>query len=198
MTNPIKPVNAVSEQILASFKAGDRFAFEYIYNKYVERLFSFINGKIRAREISEEIIQEIFVSLWANRETLEIHTSVEAYLFGAAKNQVLYYIRKEYVRREYAAEFTHFAREQYDNSVVEQTDLNDLENTIQQKVAELPGQCQVAFRMSRMEHKPISQIAKKMNISTRTVENYISQALRHLRTSLGELLATGVAMVIFP
>ncbi|HYG19834.1 MAG TPA: RNA polymerase sigma-70 factor [Ohtaekwangia sp.] len=190
MTSPIKPVNAVPEQILTSLKEGDRFAFEYIYNRYADRLFSFINGKIRAKEITEEIIQEIFVSLWANRQTMEIHTAVEAYLFGAAKNQVLYYIRKEYVRREYAAEFARFAREQYDNSVVEQTDLHDLESTIQQKVAELPGQCQVAFRMSRMEHTPIAQIAKKMNISTRTVENYISQALRHLRTNLGELLVT--------
>lgn len=197
MINPIKPDNSVSEQVLILLKEGDKFAFESIYNKYVGPLFSFINGKIRVKEISEEIIQEIFVSLWTNRESLQIHTSIEAYLFGAAKNQVLNYIRKEYVRREYAAEFTRFANEQYDNSVIEQANLNDLQLTIQQKVAELPDKCQLAFRMSRMEHAPIPQIAKKMNISTRTVENYISQALKHLRTNLGELLTIGVALFLF-
>lgn len=198
MTSPIKPVNTVPKQILTSFKEGDKIAFEFIYKKFVGRLFSFINAKIRVKEISEEMLQEIFVSLWAKRQTLDIHTSIEAYLFGAAKNQILNYIRKEYVRKQYAAEFARFASEQYDNSVIEQTNLSDLQNRIQQKVSELPDKCQVAFRMSRMEHKPIPQIAKKMNISTRTVENYISQALRHLRTNLGELLATGVVIFLRP
>lgn len=197
MTRPDKTDSCVPENILLSLKQGDKLAFEFIYDSYVGRLFSFINGKIRVKEISEEIIQEIFVSLWMNRASLEIHTSIEAYLFGAAKNQVLNYIRKEYVRREYAAEFSRLASEQYDNSVVEQINLADLQTTIEQKVAELPDQCQAAFRMSRMEHKSIPKIAEKMNVSTRTVENYISQALRHLRSSLGELLSLTFVLLMF-
>src|SRR5690606_11625905 len=102
MTSPIKPVNTVPKQILTSFKEGDKIAFEFIYKKFVGRLFSFINAKIRVKEISEEMLQEIFVSLWVNRQMVDIHTSIEAYLFGAAKNQILNYIRKEYVRRQYA------------------------------------------------------------------------------------------------
>ncbi len=197
MINPVRPDNFVSEHILTLLKGGDKSAFESIYNRYAGRLFSFINAKIRVKEITEEIIQEIFVSLWTNRESLQIHISIEAYLFGAAKNQVLNYIRREYVRKEYAAEFARFANEQYDNSVIEQANLNDLEVTIQQGVAALPDQCQRAFRMSRMEHTPVSQIAEKMNVSKRTVENYISQALRHLRAHLGELLTISATLVFF-
>jgi RNA polymerase sigma-70 factor (ECF subfamily) len=59
---------------------------------------------------------------------------------------------------------------------------------VQTRMAELPGKCQLAFHMSRMEHTPIAEIAEKMNISPRTVENYITQALRHLRACVSEAL----------
>lgn len=185
------------EHNLNLLKEGDESAFEFIYNKHSGRLFSFIYGKIKMKEATEEIIQEIFVSLWSNRETLQIHTSIEGYLYGAAKNKILSFIRTERVRKRYAAEFTRFASEQYDNSVIDQVNVDDLQMTLQQKMAELPDKCQLAFRMSRIEHKPISQIAEKMNISARTVENYISRALRHLRISLSEFLTIAIGIVFF-
>lgn len=68
-------------------------------------------------------------------------------------------------------------------------DLKELQQIIEKSLAALPNKCQIVFRMSRMEHRSIRHIAKDMNISTRTVENYLTQALKHLRTSLGEALA---------
>ena len=152
-----------------------------MYDQLAKRVFHFVYNKVRRKDTSEEILQEIFVALWNNRKTLQITTTIEAYLFGAARNKIMTYIRSEQVRRRYAAEFTRFAQERYDNSVQEQLDVDDLQVIVQAKIAELPDKCQTAFRMSRMEHTPIAQIALKMNISTRTVENYITQALRHLR-----------------
>jgi RNA polymerase sigma-70 factor (family 1) len=186
--------DSVLNHLLLLLKEDDEVAFEALYNHISKRLFQFVYGKVRSKEVTEEILQEIFVSLWNNRKTLEVNISIEAYLYGAAKNKIMSFIRSELVRKKYAAEFTRFAKERYDNSVEEQINANDLQMILQLKMAELPGQCRAAFRMSRMEHKPILQIAEKMNISTRTVENYITQALRHLRTNLGELLflVTGI------
>jgi RNA polymerase sigma-70 factor (family 1) len=185
----------VPERLLFSLKEDDATAFESLYNHTSKRLFQFVYAKVRSKEVTEEILQEIFVSLWNNRKTLQVNTSIEAYLYGAAKNKIMSFIRSELVRKRYAVEFTHFAQERYDNSVEEQLDADDLQVTLQRKIAELPGKCRAAFRMSRMEHKPIAQIAEKMNISTRTVENYITQALRHLRTNLTEILFLVIGML---
>lgn len=180
--------NDHSDKILL-LKASDERAFESLYNHFADRLYRYVYSRVREREQTEEIVQEIFVSLWNKRETLEITTSLESYLFGAAKYKILSFIRSEQVRRKYAAEFTLFASGNFDNSIEEMVDLKELQLALDEKIAELPEKCRTAFRMSRMDHEPIPRIAEKMNISTRTVENYISQALRHLRTGFGELLA---------
>lgn len=177
---------------ISLIEAEDEKTFESLYNLFADRLYRYVYCRVRSKAQTEEIVQEIFVSLWRNRRKLEINTSVEAYLFSAAKYKILSFVRSEKVRKKYAEDFTIFASKHYDNSVEEMTDLMDLQFVINKRIAELPEKCQTAFRMSRIEHEPIPRIAEKMNISTGTVENYISRALKHLRTSLGELLAVVV------
>ena len=173
---------------LLRLRAGDEKVFEHLYDHLSRRLYCYVYSRVRMKEVSEEIVQEIFVALWSKHETLHINGSIESYLFSAAKYKVLDFIRSERVRRKYAVEFSLFLTHHYDNSVEELADLNDLQQTLDKKIAELPEKCRTAFRLSRIEHEPIPRIAERMNISTRTVENYITQALRHLRTGLGELL----------
>lgn len=181
--------------LLYSTNGADESDFNKIYHDHARRLFNFVYAKLKHREATEEIVQEIFVSLWSDRERLQIHTSLEAYLIGAAKNKILTYIRSEKVRKRYAAELTRFAEGHYDTSLIDQSNCNDLQANIHDIMAELPDRCQLAFHLSRMAHVPIPQIAEKMSISRRTVENYISLALRHLRGRLGELLA--LILVLF-
>jgi RNA polymerase sigma-70 factor (ECF subfamily) len=92
------------------------------------------------------------------------------------------------VRKKYAAEFSNFLSNHYDNSAEEAVNLRSLESLIEKRISELPKQCQTAFRLSRMQDESIQAIAQRMNISTRTVENYITKALKHLRANLGELI----------
>jgi len=106
-------------------------------------------------------------------------------------------MRSESVRNKYAADFSLFAQKYRDNSLEELMDVNDLQQVIHEKIAELPDKCQTAFRMSRLEHASISEIAKRMNISTRTVDNYITQALRHLRTHLNTLVFWILSLLLF-
>ena len=174
--------------LLPLLQNGTAKDFDAIYDRFADRLYDYVYRRIKIKEISEEIIQDIFVSLWSKRETLTITISLDAYLFGAAKFRVLTYFRSEKVRREYAANFTSFMAQCVDNSNEEAMNLKDLESSIDTSISALPEKCRTAFRLSRMEHEPISQIAERMNISRHTVENYLSQALKHLRASLGEVL----------
>jgi RNA polymerase sigma factor (sigma-70 family) len=97
-------------------------------------------------------------------------------------------VRSANVRKKYAAEFVLFLSSKQDNSVEEFMNANDLQALLEAAILKLPEKCQVIFRMSRFENASIQEIAERMNISTGTVENYLSQALRYLRSALGDFL----------
>jgi RNA polymerase sigma-70 factor (family 1) len=183
--------------LVASLKEGNEKAFGLIYDRLANRLYLFILKKVGDKETAEEILQEVFVALWNNRNVMDVDTFLDPYLFKITKNKIFSFMRSEHVRKKYAADFCLFAQKYRDNSLEEMMDVNDLHQVLDERIAELPDKCQTAFRMSRMEHATISQIAERMNISTRTVENYITQALRHLRTHLNTLPTLFFALFLF-
>lgn len=186
------PANLNDSDLLILLRKGEARTFELIYERFSGRLYHYINNRVNSKEVSEEIVQEIFLSLWGRRATLNITTSLEAYLFGAAKFSILTYIRSENVRKKYAAHFGSFSDDHVDNSHQEMMEVMDLRYCIERSIAALPERCRTAFHLSRIENEPISRIAERMKISHRTVENYLSQALKHLRTSLGQFLTSPV------
>ena len=175
-------------------KQGNELAFQKIYNFYWEKLFSYTYNRLHIREISEEVVQDVFLSLWAKRESIIIVSSLSAYLYGATRHRLLNELRSVKVRKAYASDYSSFIKNLYDNSNVEQQDVKDLEHSIEVRVSELPKQCQAVFRLSRHEYIPNQSIAERLNISTKTVENYLTQALKHIRTSLGDFLVFLILM----
>lgn len=183
-----------------SLPAGEQEkAFEALYDRFEPGLYRYVYSKVRIKEVCEEIIQDIFLALWAKRNSLVINMSVEAWLFGAAKNKILTFIKSRAVRERYAADFVLFAAERFDNSNEEILHLNDLCKTIEESISGLPDHYQTAFRLSRMQHQPTQRIAEHMKISPRTVENYISAALKHLRISLDRVMLIMIlTKILFP
>ncbi|MEO5602722.1 MAG: RNA polymerase sigma-70 factor [Cyclobacteriaceae bacterium] len=176
-------------------KQDNELAFQKIYNSYWDKLFAYTYNRLHIRETSEEVVQDVFFSLWAKRESIMITSSLSAYLYGATKHRLLNELRSVKVRKAYASDYSSFIKNLYDNSNVEQQDLNDLEHSIEARVSELPKQCQAVFRLSRQEYIPNHSIAERLNISTKTVENYLTQALKYIRTSLGGFLVFLIILV---
>lgn len=168
-------------------RQGNALAFQKIYDAYWEKLFAYTFNRLHVREASEEVVQDVFSSLWANRESLIITTSLSSYLYGATRHRLLNELRSAKVRKAYAADYASFIKNVYDNSNVEEQEVKDLQRLIEARIAELPKNCQSVFRLSRQQYVPNQTIAETLKISTKTVENYITQALKHLRTSLGGL-----------
>ncbi len=176
------------DALFALVKQGNELAFKEIYNRYSKRLFQYIYNHLHVRESSEELVQEVFFALWARRSSIAITSSLSAYLFGASKHKLLNEMRAGKVRKVYAQDFFSFKKQHFDNSNEEWQGLNDLENAIEESLAGLPQKCQTVFRLSRQQHLSISHIASQLQISTKTVENYLTQALKHLRAGLGEFI----------
>lgn len=180
----MNPYHDVTDHVLVShLLTGDRSAFEEIYSRYSTILFRYACDKTDRREDAEEIIQETFVWLWTHRESIGHVTELRPYLYGIVKHKIFNYIRHSLIRRKYAENYAHFETT-YDNSNIEWNDVVDMQNNIDRSIAQLPERCRMAFTLSRVEHLPIQTIAEQMNISSRTVENYITQALKHLRTTV--------------
>jgi len=188
-------LDSEDSRLLVALQADDPTAFETIYNRMASKLLHYVNSRIQNREQSEEIVQEIFVSLWVRRQEIDIHNSIEAYLYAAAKYQLLNYIRSESVRNKYAEHFALFTSMQSENTE-ELINLTDLKTAIEEHVSQLPPKCQQVFRLSRFTGKSIQEIADEMSISTRTVENYITQALKHLRQALSQYPWTVILIVV--
>lgn len=175
------------DELLPLLASGDSESFREIFKRYGNKMFRFIHSRVRDKEISEDMVQETFTNLWDKRSLLQIQ-SLNSYLFSSAKNAVLLHIRRAAVHSRYEAEFINLMAGQQDNSIDEALRVNDLKAVIESSIAQLPEYCQTAFRLSRYEHVPIAEIAERMNISKRTVENYITTTLKHLRNSLGEFM----------
>lgn len=177
------------ESVVLYLNKGKVDAFEQIYQSYWSELYSYAYNILRDKAVCEEIVQEIFFSLWTKRRELQITHSIRAYLFTAVKFQTLNYIKSEKLKRNYAASYGDFKKILFDNSNEENIHLADLKNLVENEVSKLPEKCQQIFRMSRNEHHSIKNIADLLNISHKTVENQLSKALKQLRSSLGQLFS---------
>ncbi|QHT67634.1 RNA polymerase sigma-70 factor [Rhodocytophaga rosea] len=179
-----KNTNTLSDdQLILLLQQDEEAAFDEIYNRYWSRIFTAAYKRVQYREIAEELAQDLFTSLWANRRKNTVHTSLAAYLSTSIKYIVLNYQQKELVRKNYYSELKVTAVN-HSNATDETVLLHDLQMQIDKEVNNLPAKCKSVFELSRFEEKSMKEISAKLNISEKTVENHISRALKALKVSL--------------
>ncbi|MCD9015244.1 RNA polymerase sigma factor [Parachryseolinea silvisoli] len=161
----------------------DNAAFTTIYSRYFARMLKYVYRRLPERAAAKDIVQEIFVSIWTRRYRLEIDAPLEAYLYGACKLKLMTHSRAVAIRQRYALELIKYAVK-HANNVQTATNIHDMELVIELTIRTLPPKCQAIFRLSRHDYLTIKEIGERMTISTRAVENYLSQALRALRLTL--------------
>lgn len=174
--------------LLTRMAQGDERAFTELYERHWKIIFGYAYNRLRDKEKCRSIVQDIFMSLWERRSVLRVN-SLRDYLFRAVKYTVLDTMNEDEKREEYAKRFfSMYPEGQLDDTLQEQENLEDLKVNIDRSLAHLPEYYGKAFRLSRLENLTSAEIAKRMNISVRTAENYITVALKHLRGSLGEMM----------
>lgn len=184
------------KDLFLELKQGKVSVFKRIYDDYWYDLYRYAYNIVRDKGVSEEIVQETFFSLWNKRQKLQVDRSMRAYLFTAVKYQTISHIRAAKVRTNYAAGFAWFESTMVDNSNEENIHFSDLKRHIEVETAKLPEKCRQIFQMSRNEHQSVQAISDMLNLSHKTVENQLSKALKHLRSSLGHFLFVFVAFAL--
>src|SRR5260221_1347066 len=177
---PVKVlIRHTDEELLGLLRSGDKAAFEEIYRVHAPVLYNYARRNVASKEDCEEIIQEIFESIWARRKGLEI-ISFRFYLIQMVKYKLVRYFQRRTLKRRLIEHFGIFET-MYDHMDVTSIDQEVIEKAIEKKVGQLPARCQAAFRLRIYERLSNGDIAERMNISRRTVEGYMHVALSHMR-----------------
>jgi len=173
--------------LLRKLKNDDQSAFTIIFTKYYPDLVRFSYGFTRNSDASEEIVQEVFLKLWENRNSMEIHSSLKSFLLKTVQNRSIDSLRHASITHKYASLVL-------DHPILSENDtenyilFSELENNFDHALEKIPVQYAEVFRMSRMETLNYQEIAAKLGISVRTVEVRIGKALSLLREELKEFL----------
>lgn len=175
--------NLSDEELFFACVDGSESSFEELYNRYWYKLYAEALRRLRKAELAEEIVQDLFTSIWLNRKKIHIHSSVAAYLFTSVRYLVISSIQKEMVRKNYK-EFYQGHFKDYDNSTETRIAFNELQDQIENHVRLLPERCRYIYELSRKEFKTNKEIADLLGISEKTVENQLTKALSRLKVAM--------------
>lgn len=184
MTRPSHTDFARADDLfLERLKAGDRNAFTMLFEYYYTGLVVFADRYLHDTELAEDIVQSAFVRLWENRQAIK-SPSVRLYLASAVKNSCIDLIRKNETQKKYAQRQT-FQEADHGNDFWAESELQQM---IQSAIDRLPPRCREIFILSRYEGLKSHEIAQKLQLSQRTVETQITNALKILRKDLKDYL----------
>ena len=155
-------------------------------------------------ETAEDIVQEVFIYVWENKEVITIHTSIKAYLFKATYTRCLNYINRQKMmsinHRHIERELSEYEASFFDpekNEIIRKLYINDLRDEINQAIERLPQKCREVFTLSYIMDRQNKEISLLLDISVSTVEKHINYALKVLRKLLqNKLIAFVLAFVI--
>jgi len=172
--------------IFDKIKLGSEAAFESIFRKYYLRLCHYVFKYVENMPDAEEIVQETYLNIWDKRLTLEISTSFRSYLYASAKNRALNSIRNASRRKGHLSVISTYKNHSED--ALSDLSVNEINDQLFLALENLPPKCKRIFEMSRMEGLKHKEIAQKMEIKIKTVENQIGIALRYLKENLSDYL----------
>lgn len=172
------------QELIFQLKEGNHRAYTEIYNRYSGVLYLHAYNKLRDREEAKDLLQELFTTIWNNRESLVIEANLSGYLYQAVRNRVFKQLAKKETRSNYLASFQSFemAGEYATDHLARQ---NQLAAIIEKEIEALPPKMREVFLLSRREHLSHRQIAEQLNLAEPTVKKQVNNALKILRSKLG-------------
>lgn len=172
---------------ICDLQQGKHKAYEKLFKDFYTPLCRYAYGILRDANEAEDMVQKMFCKLYDQREKIEIHTSIQSYLYRIVHNDCMNRIKQRNLHSEHNELFA-YEKETQSNSVEHSVLSNELELQIEIAMNSLPPRCREVFIMSRRQQLSYAEIAKAMNISTNTVETQIVKALKILRIELKDYL----------
>jgi len=181
--------------LICQLKTGDAAAFREIYDRYWKQQYDLAFYKLGSKDAAEEITQEVFVTLWLQKDELDPQRPVAAWLYGVSRNLILKTFRKQAIHQRYLQQAQ--LPEITDNTS-EQLAFNELHAMVHQQINQLPDKCREVFTLSRVNGLNTQQIAETLNISPKTVNNHLVKAIKIMRGNLKDYIMIMVILTVRP
>lgn len=169
-----------AHHIIDSLKTGDTATYERVFKEYYNPLLNLAVGIVGEEMVAEEMVQEVFIKLWERRAMLAKDLKLFPYLLTSVRNKCYNYYRDQKV----ADKYKEYQLQQYRDEIMRYDFTNEDEARIRQLhqvIDNMPEKCQEVFKLSRFEGMSHKEIAEELNISTKTIENHITRAMKILK-----------------
>lgn len=170
-------------EFIKSLKKGDEKAYDFLINSYHHKLCTYAYSLIKDNDLSEDIVQNVFIKLWKKRLSLKDDFSVKKYLYKSVYNEFIDQYRKRKaltsLEKKYIDTLNFIVEEEEENR------LNKLAKIVKKEIENLPPKCKQTFLLSKQEGLTNIEIAEYLNVSVKSVEAHITKAFSLLREKLG-------------
>lgn len=170
--------------VLKKIKEGDIKAFEEVFRQYYAPLCLYGLSITRRKDVSEEIVQELFYTWWKDRQDIQILRSIKNYLYGAVRNQSLQYLEHLNVQERHRQSVLSEETDPQDATPLQQLEYKELEDVINRTLNQLPDRRRKIFRMHRVEGKKYKEIAETFSVSVKTIEAEMTKVYQQLRQEI--------------
>jgi len=177
----------IEKELIKAIKLSDGAAFKKLCQIYYEPLFRFLWRKTRVNEAAEDLVQDLFLNVWKARENLDENQSIKAYIYRAANNLAINYIRKKQLVQKSFPD--NLEDDPADNSKSNMEFREVLDDILQ----DIPENQRAVFILNKFEGLKYKEIAETLQISIKTVESRMSKTLKVLRERLAHL----ICLIIF-
>ncbi|MGM9508105.1 RNA polymerase sigma-70 factor [Larkinella sp. GY13] len=194
MHNPYREMDAQALWQLVKTKA-DSAAFAELHARFSGKLYALAYRKTGDSDAAEDLVQDLFVTLWVQREALSIDKTVQVYLFSALKNRIISYLRKQILHKSVSLDevYSEVQVSHSANVVQEWIQVREVQEVYLRELKNLPEKSREVFELSRsgLANK---EIAEQLGLAEKTIEFHISKCLRVLRVKL--LYVAGVVSTL--
>ncbi len=179
------------QDLLDAIRHDDEGAFSELFKRYGRKVYKLAYCRVRSREAAEEIVQNLFISLWDKRTTLSIN-NISSYFYAAVKHKALNILESRIVHKKYWDYYKNFIPHQ-ENLTERTVEFNDLMEAIEERMEYLPEKSKKVFTLNRLEGHSITEIANTLNLSEKTIRYHLTRSLKELRLHLKDfILSLGI------
>lgn len=188
--------NDTNISIFKQIKAGNKFAFNSLFEDNYQEMCEFSLRIIGNKELSEEIVADVFANIWLKRKNITISTSLKAFLFKSTKNMTISYMRKkknDILPLDEVLAFQANPNPEPDKDLIYQESVHSVECLLEK----IPNKSRTVFKMHRIDNLKYREIAEVLEISQKTVEKHMGKALSILRNYSVETISSIIAFGLF-
>ena len=178
-------VNIEEKYNVIALKNGDALAFDKLFTIYGKRLYHFSYGYLKSKEEAEEVVQEVFLRIWRNRKDLKPELSFKAYLFKIAYHYILELFERLNRQNSYRDQIVEDSL-YFTDDMNERVNYRILLEKVEKLIDQLPSRQKEIIIKRKKEAIPVKEIAEQLGISSKTVENHLTESLKKIKKGLGK------------